>query len=83
MHVTTPSRGKITITAWAHTSSFYGNFDLTGPGGLYNHGGTKTFYSGSSPTIYTFANLPAVVGKYCVLGWSGGALIGKPCETVG
>jgi hypothetical protein len=75
--------GVVTVRAWAHNTSFDGNFDLTGPG-IYQHGATGRFRAGSPPTYYTFgAIFDAPGGRYCVSGWSGGDQIGRPCETVG
>jgi hypothetical protein len=82
MFLSSPSNGRVYIQAWAHNSTFYGNFDLTGPNGLYRHGSTQTWYAGSHPNVQQWDEA-AVVGKYCVSGWRDGTRIGLPCETVG
>jgi hypothetical protein len=81
MFLSTPSGGGVYIQAWARNTSFYGNFDLVGPGGLYRHGSTQWWYAGSHPNVQQW-NESAVVGKYCVSGWDNGTRIGYPCLSI-
>ncbi|MCP2250658.1 hypothetical protein LX86_009452 [Lentzea aerocolonigenes] len=81
MFLSTPSGGRVYIQAWARNTSFEGNFDLVGPGGLYRHGDTKRWYAGSHPNRQEW-DVPAVVGKYCVSGWENGQRIGYPCLSI-
>jgi hypothetical protein len=83
MHLSSPKNGKVTIEAWADDSCFTGNFDLTGPSGLYIHRGNQTYCPGDRPhPVERFENVGAVVGKYCIAGFSNGKLQGKPCESI-
>lgn len=83
MYLSTPRDGKVYIEAWADDSCFDGNFDVTGPGGLYIHHGPQRFCPGDRPyPLDRFVDIPAVVGKYCVKGWSNNKVVGNPCENV-
>lgn len=82
MFLSTPSNGTVYIQAWARSTNFYGNFDLTGPAGLYRHGSTQTWFAGDHPNVQQW-NESAVVGKYCVSGWENGNRIGFPCLNLG
>jgi hypothetical protein len=80
MYLSTPSNGHVYINAWAYDQSFYGYFVLTGPNGLKKTSPTETWYAGGAH--YTWSNIPAVVGQYCVQGKSGSLNEGKPCENI-
>ncbi|WP_424534812.1 hypothetical protein ACOZ38_32070 [Sphaerisporangium viridialbum] len=82
MYLSTPQNGTVYVQAYPQSGSFYGNFDLTGPNGLYRHGPTQWWYNGAFQPKQQWTAIPAVVGKYCVSGWDNGKRIGLPCESI-
>lgn len=82
MYLSDVTNGEVYIKAWAYRYDFDGNFDLTGPGGLYRHGPTRRWYARKVPNV-TEWYVPAVVGRYCVSGWRNGERIGYPCLSLG
>jgi hypothetical protein len=80
MYLSTPSGGTVKVEGWPYSVGFYGHFQLTTPGANYNSP------SGSWPAgtagKYTFTNIPAIVGQYCIIGWSGSINEGKVCNSV-
>ena len=80
MYLSTPASGTVYVSGRVDTSGFTGTFQLTGPGGL----------NVTSPTAYRapgvgvrWNNVPAVVGRYCITGYSiysGGQ--GEVCENI-
>ncbi|MEZ0076120.1 hypothetical protein ABH927_005496 [Planotetraspora sp. GP83] len=82
MYLSTPRNGTVYVQAYPQHGSFYGNFDLTGPNGLYRHGPTQTWTNGAFQPKQEWTGIPAVVGKYCVSGWDHGTRIGLPCESI-
>ncbi|MEU8272621.1 hypothetical protein AB0B89_36415 [Sphaerisporangium sp. NPDC049002] len=82
MYLSTPKNGTVYVEAYPQHGSFYGNFDLTGPNGLYRHGSTQTWTNGAFEPNQVWTGIPAVVGKYCVSGWDHGQRIGLPCESI-
>ncbi|WP_214105900.1 hypothetical protein [Acrocarpospora catenulata] len=82
MYLSTPKNGTVYVQAYPKSGSFYGNFDLVGPLGLYRHGATRTWKNGAFEAKQEWTGIPAVVGKYCVSGWVNGTRIGYPCENI-
>lgn len=82
MFLSTPSAGKVYVQAWAYNQTFTGHFQLTGPNGL-SRNSTVGEWIGGKVNYYTFSNIPATVGKYCVTGWTTKLQnIGRPCESI-
>ncbi len=86
MFLSTPSGGEVYIQAWAYDVTFYGHFQLTGPNGLNKKSYDGTWYAGKT-NYYQWNEIPAVVGQYCVTGWtknSNGTYTqnGRPCESI-
>jgi hypothetical protein len=80
MYLSTQASGTVYVSGWVETSGFTGTFQLTGPDGL----------NLTSPSEYRapgvgwrWNNVPAVVGRYCITGYSiysGGQ--GEVCENI-
>lgn len=78
--LTTPSGGTVYIRTWANTSTFYGYFTLTGPGGLHKQSATQTWNAGGTGWGQTVA---AIVGQYCSTGYSTTlGQVGNICHNV-
>ena len=80
MYLSTPSGGTVYVKAWPYTFGFYGHFELVAPSGTYNSPAAS--YPAGLTGAYTFNNIPAVVGPYCVTGWSGSVNEGTVCNSV-
>lgn len=81
MFLSTPAGGTVYVQGWAYSTNFYGYFRLTSPNGtLYS--ATQTWLGGKGN--YTqWSGVPAIVGQYCVTGFtSGGTSQGTACEVV-
>jgi len=86
MYLSTPLNGTVYVQAWAYSSNFFGHFELKGPNKLDKNGNDQTWYTGKR-NFYQWSNIPAVVGQYCVIGWTkngNGTYTknGQPCESV-
>jgi hypothetical protein len=68
------------VKGWPYDVGFYGYFRLTGPDGLSKDSPTASYTAGGAG--YTFTKIEAVVGKYCITGFSGTINEGEPCESV-
>ena len=80
MFLSTPSAGKVTVEGWPYDIGFYGHFQLTTPGANYNS--PSGSWSQGLAGMYTFTNIPAIVGQYCIIGWSGTINEGRVCNSV-
>lgn len=81
IYLSSPSGGAVYVQAWAYSSSFYGYFHLSGPNGLSTNSSTITWIGGKG-NYNQWSEISAVVGQYCVTGYSYGEEIGKACESV-
>ncbi len=81
MYLSTPSGGYVYVQAWAYDVGFHGHFHLVGPDGITQNSPAGTWPAGG--TRYTFYTVPAIVGTYCVTGWSGTIDEGTACEALG
>jgi hypothetical protein len=81
MFLSTPSGGKVYVKAWAYDQTFTGHFHLSGPNGLSRNSPVEQWIGGGVNS-YTFSDIPAVVGQYCVTAIHNGVNIGRPCESV-
>jgi hypothetical protein len=68
------------VQAWAYDVGFHGHFHLVGPDGITRNSPPGTWPAGG--TRCTFYTVPAIVGTYCVTGWSGTIYEGTTCEAV-
>jgi hypothetical protein len=81
MFLSTPLGGTVTVQGWAYGTSFYGYFYLTAPSGTY-YSATKTWL-GAMGNWAQWSNIPAIVGQYCVTGYSStGIFEGTVCNSV-
>jgi hypothetical protein len=80
MYLSTPSGGTVKVEGWPYSMGFYGHFQLTTPGSNYNSPAAS--WPAGTAGMYTFTNIPAIVGQYCIIGWSGGINEGKVCNSV-
>lgn len=80
MYLSTPSGGTVYVDAWAHSTSFYGHWELVTPAGTYNS--PAETWTASPSDEYQWSSLTADVGSYCVTGWSGSNNLGTACESV-
>jgi hypothetical protein len=81
MFLSSPSGGYVYVQGWPYSTGFYGDFELTGPHGLDRFSSTQSWPAGGG-TRARFNNVNAVVGQYCVTGWSGTINEGKACESI-
>jgi hypothetical protein len=80
MYLSNPSGGYVSIKGWPYNVGFYGYFRLTGPGGFKEDSPTASYPAGGAG--YTFTDVPATVGQWCVTGFSGTINEGEPCESI-
>ena len=81
IYLSSPSNGTVYVQAWAYNSSFYGYFHLSGPDGLSSNSSTITWIGGKG-NYNQWSGVSAVVGQYCVTGYSYGDDIGRACESI-
>jgi hypothetical protein len=83
MYLSTPSGGTAYVQAWVLNSpGWYGYFHLTGPHNLSMYSATRSWPGGKPAGGYATFNISAVVGTYCVTGWSGADNEGTACESI-
>lgn len=81
MYLSTPKDGYVTIRAYADADPFYGHFHIFGPDGISYVSPTKT-WEPYGANDFAQADIPAIVGKWCVQGKSGTASEGTACENI-
>jgi len=81
IYLSTPSSGTVFVQGWAYGTSFVGYFKLTTPT-ITVTSPTQTWL-GSKGNYFQVSGISAVVGPYCVAGYSSGGMFeGKACESV-
>ena len=81
IYLSTPSGGTLLVEGWAYASNFYGYFRLTTPSVTY-YSATQTWLGGKG-NYASWPGVTAVVGQYCVTGYtSTGTFEGTACENV-
>ena len=88
MYLSTPSsHGYVYIQACANNTTFYGHFQLVGPG-VDKYTGNQSWYPGygycaGSTNYYQWSGVKAIVGQYCVTGKTPqGQVLGHPCASI-
>lgn len=62
-----PHPGESAAKGWLYTTTYFGRFHLTGPGGLSKYSAYQAWYGGGpAGSVWTPAAFPATVGQYCM-----------------
>lgn len=81
IYLSTPSSGTVYVQGWAYNTNFVGHFVVSAPSET-DTSGTQTWL-GLKGNYYQVNGISAVVGTYCVTGYSSAGINeGEACESV-